>query len=156
MIQADKIDTPHFDRVDPHLCVNAKLRRLHRLIASAYEAKLKPFGLQGSMLSILFIIGKNKYINQRAIADVLLLDQSTLSRDLKKLVDKTWVTINKGEDSRHSVLELTETGYELLESVSPVWIKLHTTVSGILGSYNIQQIDNITSAIKNSMEEFHN
>ena len=153
MNKDEKLTTPNFDRIVPQACINAKLRRLHKLISSAYESKLKPFGLQGSMLSILFIIGKNKHINQKAVAEMLLLDQSTLSRDIKKLVDKSWVGMIKANDIRHSSLELTEEGYLFLEKVSPVWEKLHTTVEGILGTYNIQQIDNITTAIKNSMDE---
>lgn len=58
----------------------------------------KPFGLKGSMVSILFIIGKRKGISQKELSDALILDQSTMSRDLKKLVAKGWVVVNKGDD----------------------------------------------------------
>ncbi len=156
MVNDNAINTPQFDKVDPLLCINAKLRRLHRLIAVAYETKLKCYGLHGSMLSIMFIIGKNRHISQKAVADMLLLDQSTLSRDLKKLAEKKWISISKGDDSRYSVLELTEIGYKQVELVSPEWTKIHNTVSHILGSFQIQQIDNITIAIKNSLKEITN
>ena len=115
--------------------------------------KFKSFGLRGSMVSILFIIGKRKGINQKSIADALVLDQSTMSRDLKKLVNNGWVKIKKGEDPRQSQLELTKEGCELLEEVSPLWHELHTKVEGILGSFNIQQIDNITEAIKANLDD---
>jgi len=114
--------------------------------------KFKPFGLRGSMVSILFIIGKRKGINQKSIADALVLDQSTMSRDLKKLVNKGWVIIKKGADPRQSQLELTKEGCLLLEEVSPLWAELHHKVEGILGSFNIQHIDNITEAIKTNLE----
>lgn len=135
------------------LCINGKLRKLHRLINSAYMVQFKPFGLKGSMVSILFIIGKNKGINQKSIADFLILDQSTMSRDLKKLVNKGWVAIYKGEDPRQSKLELTKEGCLLLEEITPLWSKIHTKVEHILGSYNIQNIDNITNAIRENMED---
>ena len=144
--------TPNFDRINPSDCINAKLRRLHRLINSAYQKKINPFSLRGSMLSILFIIGKQKHINQKTIADMLVLDQSTMSRDLKKLVEKGWVKIFKGQDSRHSELELTESGFQLLEEVSPVWEQLHQSVENILGQYNIQQIDALTHAIQANID----
>ena len=153
MSYLSSIDTPAFDRIDPTQCINAKLRRLHRLINSAYQQKINPFGLRGSMLSILFIIGKNRHINQKTIADMLVLDQSTMSRDLKKLVDKGWVAVFKGKDPRHSELELTTAGFQLLEEVSPVWEQLHKKVEGILGTFNIQQIDSITMAIQNHLDE---
>lgn len=147
------MDTPNFDNIDPSVCVNAKLRKLHRLLNSAYQNKINPFGLRGSMLSILFIIGKKKGVNQKTIADALVLDQSTMSRDLKKLVQKGWVVRTKGADSRNTQLALTDEGYALLEEVTPVWEALQTKIAGILGNFNIQQIDQITGAIKANLPE---
>ena len=105
------------------------------------------------MVSILFIIGKRKGINQKSIAEALVLDQSTMSRDLKKLVGKGWVKIKKGADSRQSELELTREGCLLLEQISPLWSELHHKVEGLLGQFSIQQIDNITEAIKTNLDE---
>lgn len=156
MKSSNKIATPNFDRISPQYCINAKLRRLHRLIDSAYQKKIKPFGLRGSMLSILFIIGKQQYINQKTIADMLVLDPSTMSRDLKKLKDKGWVRSLKGQDPRHSELELTQEGFALLEEVVPVWEKLHHSIEAILGQFNIQQIDVLTAAIQANLEELKN
>ena len=146
------MNTPNFDRIDPRVCINAKLRKLHRLLNSAYQQKINPFGLRGSMLSILFIIGKQKEVNQKMIADALVLDQSTMSRDLKKLVQKGWVVISKGKDSRNSQLALTASGYQLLEEVTPVWEALQAKIAQLLGDYNIQQIDQIIGAVKNNLE----
>lgn len=148
-----EIDTPNFDRINPSSCINAKLRRLHRLINSAYQAKINPFGLRGSMLSILFIIGKNEGVSQKMIAEILVLDASTMSRDIKKLIDKGWVLRSQAADARQTELSLTKNGFQLLEEVSPVWESLHQTVEGILGSFNIQQIDTITSAIQSNLTQ---
>jgi len=145
--------SPNFDKIDPRTCVNGKLRKLHRLINSAYMKNLKPFNLRGSMLSILFIIGKKPGVNQKTIADILVLDQSTMSRDLKKLIDNQWVSVTIGSDSRFRELRLTNAGIQLLEEVTPVWERMHHTVEAILGKFNIQQIDAITSAIKENLEE---
>lgn len=147
------MDTPNFDKIDPRVCVNAKLRKLHRLLNTAYQNKINPFGLRGSMLSILFIIGKMKGVNQKNIADALVLDQSTMSRDLKKLIQKGWVTKSTGKDSRYSQLALTKEGHALLEEVVPVWEALQTKISSILGDFNIQQIDQITKAIQANLPE---
>lgn len=147
------IPTPHFDEINPANCVNAKLRKLHRIINAAYMDIYKPFGLRGSMVSILFIIGKRKGINQKDVAEALILDQSTMSRDLGKLVSKGWVTITKGADPRISELSLSKDGCLLLEEISPLWHALHTKVESILGSFNIQHIDNITEAIRSNIIE---
>ncbi len=146
--QKQKPATPHFDRINPSGCINSKIRRLHRMLNRMYMKQFKPFGIQGSMLPILFIIGKRKEVNQKTLADQLVLDQSTMSRDLKKLSTKGWIHIEKGADPRHSVLSLTREGYLLLEAISPVWEKLHHSVSKTIGEFSIQQIDHITEAVR--------
>ena len=97
-------------------------------------------------------IGKKKYINQKTIADMLVLDQSTMSRDLKKLVKKDWIKIAKAKDSRHSELELTESGYALLEKVAPIWEELHQKVEGAFGVNQIKAIDALLEIAKKNLE----
>lgn len=118
-----------------------------------YEAKFRQFGLQGSMVSIMFMVGKNPGINQKAIAERLVLKPSTMSRDVKKLMAKGWILADKGQDTRNSVLVMTDTGYLLLENIAPIWEALHTKVSLLLGAFSIQQIDSITAAISQHFEE---
>lgn len=147
------MQTPYFDKINPFDCVNGKLRKLHRLIDSAYMEIYKPYKLKGSMVSILFVIGKRKGINQRNIAELLILDQSTMSRDIKKLVSRNLIIISKGNDSRESELSLSENGSLMLEEISPLWHDLHKKVETILGSYNIQNIDAITRAIQSNLKD---
>ncbi|MEM6344015.1 MAG: MarR family winged helix-turn-helix transcriptional regulator [Bacteroidota bacterium] len=139
---------PNFARINPSTCANARLRRLHRMLNQAYMQAYKPFGLRGSMVSILFIIGKKAPVNQKHLADILILDPSTMSRDLKKLEKEGYVLIQKGADPRQSELFLTQKGFELLEEVSPLWESLHKQVEAILGQFQLQQIDMITEAIR--------
>ncbi|MEM6802357.1 MAG: MarR family transcriptional regulator [Bacteroidota bacterium] len=153
MAKTNEIATPNFDSINPRLCVNARLRRLHRMINTAYQQKIQPFGLRGSMLSILFIIGKNPGINQKSLADMLVLDASTMSRDIKKMKEKGWLLIQKAEDNRNSFLSLSKEGYQLVEEVAPVWEKLHTKVEQLLGAFNLQQIDSMTEAIRLNLDE---
>ncbi len=68
-------------------------------------------------------------------------------------MEKAWVQINKGEDTRSSVLSLTDEGYKLVDEIAPVWENLHHKVQDILGSFNLQQIDIITEAIRSNMED---
>ncbi|MEM7657268.1 MAG: MarR family winged helix-turn-helix transcriptional regulator [Bacteroidota bacterium] len=143
--------SPNFDRVQPRQCVNAKLRKLHRLIDALYQARFKPFGLRGSMTSILFIIGKRPGIHQKVLAELLILDPSTMSRDLKKLISQGWIRSEKGSDARQTMLYLTAEGVHLLEDISPLWEELHGKVTRLLGDFQMQQIDAITQAIQQEM-----
>ena len=151
MSDSKKIETPLFDRINPVQCVNGKLRRLHRLVNNVYMGKFKAHGLRGSMVSILFMIGKIDGVNQKFIADRLVLDQSTMSRDLKKLKEQGLVSIRKGEDPRYSSLFLTTKGYKLVENIAPIWENLHHDLEEILGLAKIKQIDNLIAKISSSI-----
>ncbi len=143
--------TPKFDSIQPQFCINAKMRKLHRLINMAYQKKIRAFGLRGSMLSILFIIGKQTEIHQKTIAEMLVLDPSTMSRDLKKLMHQGLISIEKGQDPRYSNLKLTDAGKQLLEEISPVWEALQHKLQHILGDFDIQQIDELTKSVKENL-----
>lgn len=146
------IPTPNFDQINPSECISGKIKKLDRLINSIYQKKFTPFGLKGSIISILFIIGKIPGINQMKIANSLILDSSTVSRDVKKLELKGWIEITKGKDSRTSELKLTKKGCEIIEEITPLWNEIHIKVETILGSFSINQIDNITHAIKENID----
>jgi DNA-binding MarR family transcriptional regulator len=152
-VKVKKTATPNFDNINPTGCVNAKLRRLHRLLNQQYQKAYKPFGLQGTMVPIMFIVGKMPGTNQKTIAQRLVLDQSTMSRDIQKLQTKGWITVEKGTDPRNSELYVTNEGYKVLEKVAPVWEKMHQQTSALLGSFNIQLIDQLTIAIQQFQAE---
>jgi len=149
----NSIPTPNFDEIHPLTCINGKLRKLHKLINTAYKNAYKPFDLRGSMVSILFVIGKRRGISQKEIATTLLLDESTMSRDLQKLVKRGLVQINKNTGTAKSAAELTKEGCLLLEEIAPIWHQLHQKVATILGAFNIQQIDAITAAIRINIDD---
>jgi DNA-binding MarR family transcriptional regulator len=151
-MKVKKTTTPNLDNIDPQSCVNSKLRRLSRMITHIYERELQGFDLRSSQTSILMMVGKKGSTNQKEVADFLFIDQSTMSRDLRKLISKALIQISKGEDARHSQLELTAKGYKLLEEIIPVWKQVHDKVEKTLGSFSIANIDLITEGLRQHTE----
>ncbi len=153
MNEKNHLPTPAFDLINPASCVNGKLRKLHRMINALYMQRFKPYDLRGSMVSILFIIGKMPGIHQKKLSEMLVLDQSTMSRDLKKLLNRNLIQFLETPDARMKALQLSPEGCELIEEISPVWNEIHTKVHSLLGDFNIQQIDQITKAIRSNFNE---
>jgi len=140
--------TSYLGGIDPRSCFNSKLRRLSRMITHIYERELQGFNLRSSQVSILMMVGKKGSTNQKEVADFLFIDQSTMSRDLSKLISNGLIQISKGEDARHSQLELTNKGYKLLEEIIPVWKHIHNKIEKTLGSFSAANIDLITEGLK--------
>jgi len=114
---------------------------------------LKPFGLRGSMLSILFIIGKRPGVSQRMISERLVLDASTMSRDLEKLVKRNIVAKHKSDsDGRYSSLYLTDHGISFMEEVIPVWKNLHERMESLIAIEDLQLIDKLITSLQNELK----
>lgn len=123
------------------------------MITHIYEKELQGFGLRSSQVSILMMVGKKGSTNQKEIADFLFMDQSTMSRDLGKLINKEIIQTTKGLDARHSQLELTKKGKKLLDEILPIWKVVHEKIEKTLGSYISSNLDLITEGLKQHIEK---
>ncbi|WP_422858681.1 MarR family winged helix-turn-helix transcriptional regulator [Flagellimonas sp. S174] len=145
--------TPLFDEISPKHCLNSKFRRLHKIVDGIYQRELSEFGLKGSMLDILFIIGKSSKFNQKDIARLLVIDQSTASRDIRKLEEKGWLTVRPSDvDSRTKDILITQEGLNILEKIAPIWEDVQNKMMEHLGNFNIQTIDSTLNAVQNFKE----
>lgn len=140
--------TKYHETVDPRQCVNNKLRRLSRMTTQIYESEFKKFDLRSSQVSILMMVWKKGETNQKDVADFLFIDQSTMSRDLKKLNSRKLITISKGQDARYSVLELTENGHKLLLEVIQIWSAVQLNIENTLGSFSLANLDTMTEGLR--------
>jgi DNA-binding MarR family transcriptional regulator len=58
------------------------------------------------------------------LADTLVMDRTTLNRDLKPLVRDGLIVVSPGEDRRIRLIDLTDAGNAKLEEGLPVWKEL--------------------------------
>ncbi|QYJ67401.1 MarR family winged helix-turn-helix transcriptional regulator [Flavobacterium litorale] len=108
----------HIASCNPTLCISGKINRCTRIIGNVFRKHLKDFNITSSQLSVLFVIMKNKEVNQKKVSDVLYLEKSTVNRNLNRLVKSSYVYTDE-----HLKLKITEKGYEFLEKVIPQWNK---------------------------------
>jgi DNA-binding MarR family transcriptional regulator len=60
-------------------------------------------------------------VRQRDLGGLMSLDETTLTRNLRPLIDAGWVAIAAGEDRREKLVRLTETGVAKLKKARPAW-----------------------------------
>jgi DNA-binding MarR family transcriptional regulator len=102
-------------------CLCNALRRADRAVSRLYDEELRQVGLrttQYSLLAWLRVAGESR---QRDIEELTSLDQSTLSRNLRPLVNAGWVAIRPGEDRREKLVRLTDAGVAKLREAQPAW-----------------------------------
>ena len=67
------------------------------------------------------------------LAEVLVMDRTTLSRNLKPLERQRLIGIEPGEDQRQRIVPLTEQGEERLAHALPLWEQAQARVVKRLG-----------------------
>src|SRR5579859_7177425 len=95
------------DFFDVHQCVCAALRRADRMITQIYDAILAPSGLHITQFTLLATLAEASPIS---INRLVMMDRTTLTRDLGLLSKQGWVRIEVGEDHRLRFVTLTEEG----------------------------------------------
>ncbi|QWF15685.1 MarR family winged helix-turn-helix transcriptional regulator [Lysobacter capsici] len=104
----------------PSVCTCFRMRKLSRLMSQRYDQALAPAGVNLNQYSILRRTGgQGRPLGE--IAHELGMDRSTLSRDLKPLVDAGWIEAVAGEDARQRRLRLTRAGRKVIDRAMPLW-----------------------------------
>lgn len=110
-----------------------RVRRTARVVGNYYDMHLKSAGLKGTQFTLLNAIFLNPSITITQLADLLLLNRTTLNRNLKPLERQGLVRTSPGKDQRTRVLNLTQEGRNILQSALPLWLEAQSGVVETLG-----------------------
>ena len=128
-------------------CVAVRLRLLNRVVTSFYDEALRPLGLKVSQLNILIVTAKLGLARPAQVCEILQLDTSTLSRNVKPLQAHGWLEVVPEEDARSQPFRLTAHGKRLIEKAIPAWEKAQQQASELLGNEGIALLDNAAKKV---------
>src|SRR5260370_2832787 len=102
-------------------CLRNALRQASRAVSRLYDEELRGVGLRTTQYSLLCHLRRAGQVRQRDLSGLTSLDETTLTRNLRPLIDSGWVAIATGEDRREKLLRLTEAGAAKLRQARPAW-----------------------------------
>ncbi len=148
-------DTITLDTVTFEPCYNLALRKSNRLITQFYEERLAPFGLKSGQFSILRAVHLCKTTTNKMLQQLLVIDQTTLSRNLKPLVrDELVVFTTDTNDQRIKNIALSDKGESLYHKALPQWEQAQKDLNKQLGKESTNAIlllsQNVVAALSNS------
>lgn len=114
-----KENYPKLVQTDFLTCISFNLKRSARKIDGIYRKHLKPHEVTVSQLHVLAVIGQTWAIAQSELGKVLVMERSTVSRDLKRLIEKGFV--ERSGRVNKAMLSITPKGAQFLEDVIPSW-----------------------------------
>jgi len=122
-------------------CFNLAMRKSSRLITQLYEERLKPVGLKVGQFSILRAVFFSKETTNKKLQDILVLDQTTLTRNLKPLFRDGYLQASSDPiDGRLKIIRLTPSGKGLYEQALPLWQQAQLEIVHKMGQHQSEQI----------------
>jgi DNA-binding MarR family transcriptional regulator len=124
---------PADNPTQPQGCTNFKIRQMMRLVSQQYDAELGKTGLKTTQYSLLAHVERLGPIRPGELAQAMRLDASTLTRNLKPLVDAGWLRIEAGTDDRSRSVIITDAGRAKREEAKRYWKAAQDKINRTLG-----------------------
>jgi DNA-binding MarR family transcriptional regulator len=116
-------------------CLCLHVQRAARALARRFDDALRPVGLTQGQFSLLTSLNRAEPPTIGAVADLLALDRTTLTANLKPLARRGLVKVTVDPDDKRSRrLALTSAGRELLAAAAPIWKRAHAQAERLLKS----------------------
>ena len=114
-------------------CASFNLRKASRLMAQVYDRQLQPSGLTNTQFTLLAVTSSRGPISITALAGLLGMDRTTLTRNLRLVERQGLLRVTAGRDARTRDVRLTGKGSKTLKKATPLWQEAQTRVVETLG-----------------------
>lgn len=133
----------------PQGCTNFKIRQLMRQVSQHYDTELAKAGLKATQYSLLGHVLKLGPIRPGDLAHAMRVDASTLTRNLKPLVDAGFLHIAAGPDDRSRLITITEAGRVKRSEAQRYWKAAQEKINRTLG---VERVLALHALIDESLE----
>jgi DNA-binding MarR family transcriptional regulator len=114
-------------------CVCFHLRRSARTVTQLYDRMLTPSGLRATQFTLMTVVRRTGSLSFSSLAEVLGMDRTTLTRNLRPLEREGLVKVASGSDRRVRLVRLTRLGERKQAEAQPLWAKAHARVTEGIG-----------------------
>ena len=115
-------------------CTCFKLRRLSRRVTAVYDRALAETGMRVTQYTLLVQLRRAELISMSELAELLDMDRTTLTRNLKALIELRWVEVKPAkDDARVRLVRITDAGIAQLRSARGHWQKAQDEVKATIG-----------------------
>jgi DNA-binding MarR family transcriptional regulator len=138
-------------RLGPELCNCLAVRQAARHITQFYDQCLAPSGLRTTQFSILAKLKRLGSMTINALAADLVMDRTTLGRNILPLQREGLIAVVKGRtDRRSKELTVTEAGAERLRAAVKGWVEAQNRFEAVFGADRTAELRALLHAISAS------
>jgi len=121
-------------------CACFNLRKAARAITQHFDRALQPSGLRCTQFTILALAANANAMTITRMAKQLVMDRTTLTRNLRPLERRGFIRIVPGDDLRTRYVSLAENGRHALHRALPLWETAQRQLEQGLGDDRYQHL----------------
>src|SRR5919204_3302802 len=114
-------------------CACFNLRKVTRAVTQLYDEMLRPAGLRVMQFSLLIVVRMAGPVSVTRLAELTVMDRTTLTRNLELLQKQGLIEVAAGADRRSRIVTITAQGKAAIAEALPFWKKAQLHVVNSLG-----------------------
>lgn len=134
-------------------CTCFQLRRAARRVSQVYDRHLAAAELSLNAYSILRRSSQPRPLGE--LADALGMDRTTLTRNLKPLLEAGLLSAAPGVDSRQRQVQISVAGKRRLQKAFPLWQQAQQEVETRFGSARTTTLNQQLEALTQALDQGH-
>src|SRR5258708_8896464 len=119
-------------------CAVMNFRQVSRSVTARFDDQLRPAGLRATQLNLLMAIETTAATTVTGLAEILAMDRTTMTRNLKLRRDRGLVDKTK--------IALTEKGRRAAARALPLWVEAQAESLGGLGPKILSELPRLLAA----------
>ncbi|WGL17333.1 MarR family winged helix-turn-helix transcriptional regulator [Microbulbifer bruguierae] len=128
-------------------CLALSLRKANRVLTQIYDQDMAANGIKITQFAILRAVYYLGETTNRKLQEVLVLDQTTLSRNLKPLLRDAYLEAHPGQDRREKYLRLSKEGKRLFLQSEKDWQRTQDNLKALLGEKLTERLLSVGQAV---------
>jgi DNA-binding MarR family transcriptional regulator len=114
-------------------CLCGNTRMAARALTAIYDEYLAPARVSSSQLAVLWCVIGAQPVSMSEAASLLVMDKTTVSRNVSALLETGLVAVRSGEDARVRLLTSTARGRAVFARAMPLWESAQAHVAERMG-----------------------
>jgi DNA-binding MarR family transcriptional regulator len=140
----------------PQGCTNFKLRQLVRRVSQLYDTELAKAGLKTTQYSLLSHVLRLGPMRPGELARAMTLEASTLTRNLKPMLDAGWLELAAGDDGRSRSVSITPDGRVKRAEALRHWKAAQESLNRLLGVDTVHELHALVDTALERLKPLHN
>jgi DNA-binding MarR family transcriptional regulator len=134
-------------------CLCNALRQASRAVSRLYDEEMRGVGLRTTQYSLLRVLVRAGPVRQGDLSDLIHLDETTITRNLRPLVAAGWISVRRGDDRREKLVTITRAGTAKLAEARPAWERAQARMQALLAEETWQSLLTILPEVARLTDE---